>query len=94
MMNELFQKEYAAGDTITTEAGVKITPFARIIKLRIPGIKGGLIWNRPASLLVEENGEERVLSIPDPTRTAQWMLLGSTLLMPLAVWLLLRRRSL
>lgn len=92
-MNDFIQKEYAAGETITTEAGVRITPFSKILLIRIPGLKGGLIWNRPASLLVEENGEERILSIPDPTRTAQWAMLGSAVLIPIAVWLLLRRRS-
>jgi hypothetical protein len=92
-MNEFIQKEYAAGETITTKAGVKITPFSKIIKLRLPGIKAGLIWTRPATVLVEEHGKERILSIPDPTRTAQWFLWGSALLIPLAVWLISRRRS-
>jgi hypothetical protein len=93
MSDNFLKMEYAAGETITTEAGVKITPFAKIFRIRIPGIKGGLIWNRPASVLVETDGEERVLTIPDPTRTAQWVLFLSALLVPVAVWLLIGRRS-
>jgi hypothetical protein len=93
MSNEFIQMEYSAGETITTEAGVRITPFSKILRLRLPGLKGGLIWNRPSSLLVEADGEEQVMNIPDPTRTAQWMLFFSALLVPLAVWLLIGRRS-
>jgi hypothetical protein len=92
MTSEFIQMEFSAGDTITTRDGIRITPFSKVIRVRVPGVKGGLIWNRPASVLVETNGAERVITIPDPTRTAQWALLGSALLIPLAVWLLVRRR--
>jgi hypothetical protein len=92
MSDNFLKMEYAAGETITTEDGVRITPFSKILRIRVPGLKGGLIWNRPASVLVERDGKEKVMTIPDPTRTAQWMLFFSSLLVPLAIWLLIGRR--
>ena len=57
----------------------------------LPGSIGGLIWNRPVSVLVQEgNGEEHVLSVPDVTRRSIWALWGGSLFMVLISWLILQ----
>ncbi|HLA99016.1 MAG TPA: hypothetical protein VJL34_11225 [Anaerolineales bacterium] len=59
----------------------KIITFARVVRFEFPGAMGGLIWNRPLSLLVKkEDGSESVLDIPDVTRQAQLALLAFGLL--------------
>ena len=72
----------------------KITPFSQAVKLIIPGSKGGLIWNRPVSVLVQEaDGSEQVLPVVDITRVAQLALLGIGLAGGILFWLIKRRSS-
>jgi hypothetical protein len=62
--------------SMTTSAGepinvgdVKVTPLARSLRLMLPHKAGGLIWNRPAAVLVQKpDGEEQILTVPDVTR--------------------------
>lgn len=57
-----------------------ITPFSWALRLHIPGLKGGLIWNRPTSVLIQSaDGHEQVLSITDVTRMVEWSLFFSSL---------------
>jgi len=78
-MSTLIRSETRTGQSISTH-GFKLTPFSRSLTLRIPGINGGLIWNRPASVLVQaEDGQEYVLPVIDFTRQVQWALYGLAL---------------
>lgn len=72
-----FRLETRAGKSI--RAGTRwITPFSQALIFQIPGLPGGLIWNRPVSVLVHEpNGEERVLPVVDRTRQIELALLGA-----------------
>ena len=70
----------------------RITPFIQVVKLQIPGMQGGLIWNRPHAVLVQEpDGSETVLTVPDITRQLQIFLLAAGLFAGLLFWM--RRRS-
>lgn len=70
----------------------RITPFVQVVKLNIPGLHGGLIWNRPHAVLVQESdGSETVLPVPDITRQLQIFLLAAGLFAGLLFWM--RRRS-
>jgi hypothetical protein len=65
---------YLAGDT-------RITPFARVLRIQLPGPFKGLIWNRPTSVLVKTpDGQEQIIPVRDVTRQAQLALLGIGLL--------------
>jgi hypothetical protein len=87
----LISYENHAGDPIQI-GDVKISPIARALRIQLPGLKGGLIWNRPASVVVQTGeGEEQVMPVMDVTRLAQVMLLGIGLLGSLFIWLLFRR---
>ena len=87
----LIEYETHAGQPI--QAGlVKITPFSKALVIRLPGLQGGLVWNRPASLLVQTaDGQEQVLPVVDVTRRAQWLLLGAGLLGAALIWMLYRK---
>ena len=92
-MSNLISSETRTGQSISTH-GFKLTPFSRSLTLRIPGMNGGLIWNRPASVLVQaEDGQEFVLPVIDFTRQVQWTLYGLALGACLLFWLLFRKQS-
>jgi hypothetical protein len=77
-------RSYRVGD-------MRITPFSRVWRFQPPGFNGGLIWNRPLSILVKTgNGEEQVLPVTDVTRQAQWGILGLAAGILLLTWLLKR----
>ncbi|MBN2148158.1 MAG: hypothetical protein JW726_12260 [Anaerolineales bacterium] len=84
--------ETRAGEPI--KAGDKrLLPMAKVLRLKIPGLNGGLIWNRPASVVVQSaDGQEQTLPVRDLTRQAQWLLLGAGILGALLIWILWPRR--
>ncbi len=83
--------ETLPGESIQTGPN-KITPFSQVVKLMLPGSRGGLIWNRPVSVLVQgTDGSENVLPVVDITRIAQLALLGVGLAFGILFWLINRR---
>ncbi len=48
---------------------------------------GGVVWQRPTSVHVTENGQTHTLPIDDPTRTAVLGMLGVGVLVWLMTWL-------
>lgn len=68
-----------------------IVPMAKSLRIQIPRLPGGLIWNRPVSLLVREpDGSEEVLHIRDITRRTQFGLILGSIAGLLAVWFVQR----
>lgn len=87
MADPFVQVETRAGDPIRV-FGSEIIPFSRAVILRFPGISGGVIWNRPVSVLVGTDGErEEILRVRDVTRLAQVFILGAGLLGSFLIWL-------
>ena len=65
---------YAAGET-------KIAPVSQSLRLQIPGLPGGFIWNRPLAVRVQPpDGPEETLPIWDMTRIFQLLIVGLGLL--------------
>ncbi|MCP4424128.1 MAG: hypothetical protein GY803_06530 [Chloroflexi bacterium] len=65
-MNEpIFQWRTVNGEP-TTVGHVMITLQAQALSIRLPF--GGFVWNRPAAVLVEENGRTERIPIMDITR--------------------------
>jgi len=87
-MTDFMNVEVRAGDPIAI-GDRTVTPFAQSIQFRVPGLNGGLIWNRPVSILVQTNdGEERVLAVPDVTRQLIWALAAMSIITALLGWLI------
>jgi hypothetical protein len=57
--------------------GRLLVPVSRTVTVRFPGRAGGLVWNRPVAVEIRGPGGWRSLSVPDPTRRLQWLLLGA-----------------
>ncbi len=69
--------ETRAGKT-TQAGGRSLTPFSQALILSFPGMLGGLVWNRPVSVLVREpDGSEIVIPVVDRTRQIELALLGA-----------------
>lgn len=83
--------ETLPGESIQTGTN-KITPFSQAVKFMLPGSRGGLVWNRPVSVLVQgDDGSEDVLPVVDVTRIAQFTLLGIGLTFGILFRLIKRR---
>ena len=85
-MGDFVSIETYSGEKISYK-GAEILPFVQSFQIRVPWINGGLVWNRPVSVLVKtQEGQEAVIPIQDITRQVVWSLLGATFFM----WLFLR----
>lgn len=69
---------------------ITLTPVSRRLLLRWNG--GGFVWQFPVAVLVEEEGEETHLPVPDVTRIA-WLALVAATLMTLVILALLRAQD-
>jgi len=72
-MTQWFQRQTISGDQ-TKIGDTIVTPQAQSVTLRWP--YGGLIWNRPAAVLVERDNHTTRLPVIDVTRILVWGLLG------------------
>ncbi|HJW91218.1 MAG TPA: hypothetical protein VJ436_11315 [Anaerolineales bacterium] len=86
MSGKLIQFETRAGEAIYS-GPLTLIPLVHSLRIRFPRMRGGLVWNRPASIVVRDaEGGEHALPVPDPTRRAQLVLLGSGLVGALLIW--------
>ena len=80
-MKVFVRHEERAGEPIRTPGGLVITPYARAVCLQVPGRRGGLIWNRPTAVKVQDaSGQETLVPVVDVTRQVQISILLSALL--------------
>lgn len=93
MLGRFLQVETRAGDPIPA-GDTTIIPLAKSLQIRLPGGRGGVIWNRPASVAVQTaGGQEYILPIRDLTRQVQFSLYAGSLLGVFLMWLLMRRKT-
>ncbi len=87
---EMFRWQTISGDKVTV-GDVTVTPQSQALTIRWPN--GGLVWNRPAAVLVERGEQTERIPIVDVTRIAQLGLLGLSLVFTMmAIVLSIRRR--
>jgi hypothetical protein len=86
MLDNFIHVENMAGRSMQAGA-YRIVPVSQSVRLNIPGLPGGLVWNRPVSVVVTtQDGQEQVLPIRDLTRIAQLTILGAAILGTLLFW--------
>ena len=84
----LIHTENLSGNPIWVD-GYSITHVERSVRLQPPGLWGILLWRRPSNVIVHHpDGNDEILQIQDPTRKAQFFLLGLGLVGSLLVYLL------
>ena len=84
-----FQWETLTGEPIIV-GDTTVTPNSHVLSIRLPF--GGLVWNRPAAVVVERNGQTERIAILDVTRVVLWSITGLSLAVTLFTWLAHRRR--
>jgi hypothetical protein len=89
-LSSLFQVHEArpvlAGDQI-------VTVISKALRLQVPGMPIGLVWNRPYAVRVQTAGAGEVtLPVVDETRRLQILLLGLGIAGSILISTLLRRR--
>lgn len=87
---EMLGAREASAEPVTVD-GITVTPRSRALVLRLP--RGGLVWNRPTAVLIEQDGQARRVPIVDVTRILQVGLLGVAVLSASVSLLGLRRRT-
>jgi hypothetical protein len=86
MLDQFFHVENMAGRPIQA-GGHRIIPVSQSVRLHAPGLRGGLIWNRPISVVVTTpDGQEQVFPIRDLTRIAQLTIFGAAILGTFLFW--------
>jgi hypothetical protein len=87
---ERFKWQTMSGET-TTRGDLAVTPQSRALTIRWPN--GGWVWNRPAAVLVDRDGEQRRIPIVDVTRIVQLMLYGLSLVFVLSgLYMMIQKR--
>jgi hypothetical protein len=92
-MAPILTVENRAGQAIPLGSNT-LVPIAQVWHLKLPWVQGGLIWNRPVSIVIQDGDQqEQILPIQDVTRQTIWLLFGLTLLALLANLNLYRSQS-
>ncbi len=75
MRNPLLRIKTLTGRPVMVE-DTQVYVRSQVLQVRLPFGNGGLIWNRPVSVVMQTpNGQAQILSVPDVTRTAVLTLL-------------------
>lgn len=72
-LREMVEWQTHAGDTLAL-GDVSLTPLSQALVIRAP--IGGYVWNRPVAILVERDGQQQRLPIPNVILTARLAMLG------------------
>jgi hypothetical protein len=73
-----------------TVGDTSLTPQSQVLTVRLPFF--GFVWNRPAAILVEQDGRTERIPIVDVTRVATLALAGSGFVLWLASVAMRRKR--
>jgi hypothetical protein len=76
MLTSLFSIKTLTGQPVKVK-DTELRVRSQVVQIRLPGISGGLIWNRPVAVVVSTpDGRDQILPIRDVTRTAMLALAG------------------
>lgn len=90
MGKKLIVQQTSAGEPVEI-GNLTLYPVARSYRINMPAVRGGLIWNRPMAVIVEEqDGARQVLPIVDQTRQLQITILIAGIIGTLLTWILFR----
>ena len=88
--DEIIKWQTVSGEAVTV-GDVTVVPQSQALTLRW-GRYGGLVWNRPAAVLVERGDQTERIPIVDFTRAAQLGLLGFCLIVCMVALVVPARR--
>ncbi len=89
-LGDIVKWQTVSGEAVTV-GDVTVVPQSQALTLRW-GRHGGLVWTRPAAILVERGGQTERIPIVDFTRAVQVGLLGFFLSFCMIVFVVSARR--
>ncbi len=89
-LGDIIKWQTVSGEAVTV-GDVTVVPQSQALMLRW-GRYGGLVWNRPAGILVERGGQTERIPIVDVTRAVQLGLLGLCLIVCMVAFVVSTRR--
>ncbi len=89
-LGDIVKWQTVSGEAVTV-GDVTLVPQSQALTLRW-GRYGGLVWNRPAAILVERSDQSERIPIMDVTRAVQVGLLGFCLSFCMIVFVVSARR--
>jgi hypothetical protein len=91
MARRILVQQTSAGEPV--KAGdVKIYPVARSYRVNFPAAHGGIVWNRPLSVIVEDSqGNRQIIPIQDRTRQLQIGILAAGFIATMLTWFVFRK---
>ncbi len=91
MANSFLVQQTSSGEPVVV-GDVKVYPVARSYRINFPSNQGGISWNRPLAVIVEDSqGSRQVIPVQDRTRQLQVGILLAGLLGTILTWLILRQ---
>jgi hypothetical protein len=91
MANRFLVQQTSSGEPIVV-GDVKVYPVARSYRINFPSDQGGIAWNRPLAVIVEDSqGNRQVLPVKDRTRQLQVGFLLAGLVGTILTWLIFRQ---
>jgi len=65
----------------------QMIPISQVLRIQPPMLNLGLVWNRPASIVVRQaDGSEQVLPVIDVTRRYQWSIFAAGIVFSAFFW--------
>jgi hypothetical protein len=93
MAERIIVQHTSAGEPIS-QGDVNIYPVSRTYRINFPRLRGGISWNRPYGVIVEDHmGNRQVLPVKDITRRYQVIILSAGLFVSLFTLLVLNRKK-
>lgn len=91
MLKKILVQQTSAGEPVVVN-DMTVYPVARSYRVNMPGARGGIVWNRPLAVIVEDSdGTRQILPVIDRTRQLQIAILGAGFIATLLTWLIFRK---
>ncbi len=91
MAKRILIQQTSAGEPISA-GDLNIYPVARSYRIDFPAVHGGIVWNKPLSVVVEDSqGIRQIIPIQDRTRWLQIGILAAGLIVTLLTWFVFRQ---
>jgi hypothetical protein len=93
MARRILVQQTSAGEPVSV-GDLKVYPVSRSYRINFPSAHGGIVWNRPRSVIVEDSmGRRQIIPIHDYTRRLQIGILSAGFIMMLVTWLFFRNSN-
>lgn len=91
MAERILVQQTSSGDPVPV-GDINVYPVARSYRMTFPGVHGGMVWNKPLGVIVEDKlGNRQTIPVPDVTRRLQVAILAAGFLGSLLAWMMIRR---